>query len=131
MYGDNPPTIVAIDGSLIGTPGLGGRMEAFLQQRPAWFVAEDAPGLALVLEKQGIVAPIEMPDSDVPSQRRTVAVIAGGMREAVDAAIHRHTRDVRLWLGRKVAEEEMDMDVRIAAHDAGIQLRIEAPLEGA
>lgn len=131
MYGDNPPTIVAIDASLLGTAKLGARMVAFLQERPAWFVADDADALAALLAKEGIQAPLELPDSDVPSQRRTVAVVAGGMRQAVEAAIHRHTREVHVWLGGKASEEAVDMEVRIAAHDAGIKLRVDAPLEGA
>lgn len=131
MHGDTPPAIVAIDGALVRSPGLGARLAAFLRDRPAWFVADDDQSVMAALRSVGIEVGLEDPLSNIATPQRPVAVVHGGLREAIATAEHRHTREVRVWLGASAGEEDMDMAVRIAAHDAGVRLRIEAPLEDA
>lgn len=130
MHGDTPPAIVAIDGALLKQPGLGVRMAAFIRDRPAWFVADDDAAVVAALGREGIKVQVEDPMSDVATPQRPVAVVHGGLREAITAAAHRNNKEVRVWVGATMAEDDVDMDLRIAAHDAGIRLRIEAPLEG-
>lgn len=131
MHGDTPPAIVAIDGALLRQPTLGAKLAAFLRDRPAWFVADDPETLLAALQSQGIHVSLEDAESNISTPERPVAVVRGGLREAVAAAHHRNNKEVRVWLGEVAGEDDMDMAVRIAAHDAGIRLRIEAPLAGA
>lgn len=131
MHGDTPPAIVAIDGALVRQPGLGRRLAAFIRDRPAWFVADDEQAVLAAFHKEGITIGVEEALSDISTPQRPVAVVHGGLRDAIAAAHHRNNKEVHVWLGENNGEEAMDLQARIAAHDAGIRLRIEAPLEEA
>lgn len=117
MFGDTPPVVVAVDGDLVRTEGLAAFVEQQLARHPLRLVTQEAARLRSVLETAGLRTG---PGVDVAS---------GDLEAAVALAAERGAATVRIWTNG-AAEHDLPMPARIAAHDAGIRFRLEAPLAG-